>query len=82
MRSLSRAVVVSALALPLAIGGAGLASASGGDNGHNGDHGWDSYHSETHKKKVEKNFDWDWKWDWTYVNISDNKVINAGIINR
>ncbi|GAA4837554.1 hypothetical protein GCM10025787_17260 [Saccharopolyspora rosea] len=40
MRSLSRAVVVSALALPLALSGAGLASAHGQQAQKHHPHGW------------------------------------------
>lgn len=66
MRSLSRAAVVSALALPLAFGGAGIAAASGGGdyNGKCVDHScW------------IKSW-WSWKGD-----ITEYNVINAGIIN-
>lgn len=51
MRSIARAVVVGAMTLPLALGGAGLASA-GGWEGKCVDHScWSS----------------NWKWNWTSV---------------
>jgi hypothetical protein len=43
MRSLSRAVVVSAFALPLAFAGAGLASAYDGNSGWNYPHAGGQY---------------------------------------
>lgn len=82
MRSLSRAVVVGALAMPLAIGGAGLASADGGHHeskcGKNKCSTTNNYDID---KKKELHY-MKWNWDWTFVNVSDNQVINAGIINR
>lgn len=68
MRSLSRGLVVGALALPLAFAGAGLATA-GESGGHEG-----------HKKPVVHNHDWDFKWDWTQVTDDDIEIENSGII--
>ncbi len=76
MRSLSRAVVAGALALPMTFAGAGLAAAcpdkADGNHHHKGDN-----HS-----KHEKHTKWSWGWKWNQVNVSDNdkSVINAGII--
>ncbi|MFC7342387.1 hypothetical protein [Saccharopolyspora griseoalba] len=65
MRSISRAIVVSALALPLAFAGAGLASA-GGEKG--GGHEHCVYYSCN-------------SWWQQNVSVNDQDVINAGIIN-
>lgn len=69
MRSLSRGVVIGALALPLAFAGAGLAAA------HPDHHGSAKHH---HAQK----WDWDWKFNWKHTHISDddNIVVNSGII--
>ncbi len=71
MRSLSRGLVVGALALPLAFAGTGLATAadSSGHEGH-------------HKKPVSHNHDWDFKWNWKWTHVSDDdiKFENSGII--
>lgn len=76
MRSLSRAVVASALSLPLIIAGAGFASAC---PSHDGGHKKDGHASYT---KHDKDTKWNWGWNWTHLNVSDNdkQVINAGII--
>lgn len=66
MRSLSRAVVVSALTLPLAFAGAGLASAGGGHHDHGHNHC--VYHSCN-------------SWWQATTTVNDQDVINAGIIN-
>lgn len=67
MRSLSRAAVVSALALPLVLGGAGLAAAEDTMMDRGG------CCSQSH---------WAWgSWfNWGTVNDDDTQVINAGII--
>ena len=68
MRSLSRGLVVGALALPLAFAGAGLATAAD-SAGHKG-----------HDKPATHNHDWDFKWDWTHVTDDDIEIENSGII--
>ncbi len=64
MRSLSRALVVSALTLPLAFAGMGVASAGGGHGGHECNH-WSCNWTDI---------------DWTSTSDDDIGVINAGII--
>ncbi|MGP4018411.1 hypothetical protein [Saccharopolyspora sp. 5N708] len=75
MRSLSRIVVVSAFALPLAVGGAGLAAAD--------PWGWDGPHGDDGDKNtcifISCN-DTDIDWDWTHISDDDVNIINAGII--
>ncbi|GAA2333556.1 hypothetical protein GCM10009854_06230 [Saccharopolyspora halophila] len=68
MRSLSRAVVVSALTLPLAFAGAGLASAGGGGHHDQGGHKHCVYYSCN-------------SWWQATTTVNDQDVINAGIIN-
>ncbi|MCI2423480.1 hypothetical protein MOQ72_39325 [Saccharopolyspora sp. K220] len=74
MRSLSRIAVVSAFALPLAIGGAGMAAAA--------PWGWDGTHKDDGDKNtcifISCN---DLKWDWTHISDDDVNIINAGIID-
>lgn len=65
MRSLSRAAVVSAFALPLVFGGAGVAVAGGSDYEKCVDHScW------------VKSW-WSWKGDITKVNVINAGIINS-----
>ncbi|ASU77128.1 hypothetical protein CDG81_00955 [Actinopolyspora erythraea] len=78
MRSFTRAVVVGAMALPLAIGGAGIASADSGKSYHK-DHADKCVHKScevnAHKKKQL------WFWGWKHYNFeNDQNIINAGIM--
>jgi len=72
MRSLSRGVVVGALALPLAFAGAGLAAAHTGYG--------DEPHHHGHHHHAPKHWDFDWKFQWTHVSDDDNVIVNSGII--
>lgn len=83
MRSFKRAAVVSAMALPLALGSAGVASADA-PKGHKDHEGEKCVHKscqidvEKHKKS-EKNNNWVWNW-LNYSPKHDTSIINAGII--
>lgn len=67
MRSISRAIAIGALALPLTLAGAGFASASAQPMGADAKGG-------CHKCCCHN------EWNWTNIDDHDVSIINAGII--